>query len=837
MSGLLSHQTRKPSRKPGLHVETLEDRQVLSTLSVDPRGLLTYTAGAGVANNLTITLDQATDNYKFSDVEAINAPGFLGNGTTRVSVPNSRVNAMRILLGDAADTLTVEATRDPIQVQAGTGDDTIILVSTGGTLDGIQAALGVVGEDGTDTLTINDQGAASGKNYALSATSLTRGGITLLQNYATLEKINLNTTGLNDTISVRSTAAGTPVTVNAGFGDDVVTAGGGSGGLDGILSPLQINGQEGRDVLSLDDTGSGAARTFGVTSSGVSHSASSGFSFLNFVNYIAAEGVVINAGAFDDTFNVQGTLAGTPVTLNTGAGNDAVNVGSNPFNPSLDPIQGALTVNGQAGSDVLTLSDMGSTVGRTYTVTSTSVSRSGAALITYGSIESVAINATATADVFYVKSTAAGTSVTLHEGSGNDRVGVGSHADDSGSFPTSTLDLIQGPLTIDGGAPNFDGTEGIDSIELHDEGNRSGQTFTVTSTGVSRSGMAPITFSFQDNVTLNAGGFNDVVNVRSTVIGTVVYLNLGKGDDMVNVGNQLTNQNGSTLDVIQGTFTVQGGDGKDTMNLNDQGGSGTLSPHGREYGVEPDQVTLYGQTSIEFNGLEGLVLNASVYYDFFEMYLGGGPLGPAITINAGDGADRFDLLVPGNAPNPDPAFRFPLTINGQGGTDLLNYGYINIGVRVNLALGTATYLASISGIENVEGGFGDDILIGDAGANILWGSGGRDLLIGGGGPDQLLGGDGENLLIGNGTVYDANAVALEAILAEWGRTDLAYAQRIQHLKFGGGINGVFRLDQTKLVEDNAQDRLTGDAGSLDWFFLTGNDVATDLNQPNFEQVN
>src|SRR5262249_40968565 len=147
---------RKPRHKPGLQVESLEDRTVPSTLFVDATGLLTYTAGAGVANRLTIRLDPATDTYQFRDVEVINAPRLIGNGTTAVSVPNARVNSMRILLGDGADTLTVESTRDPIQVQAGAGSDTITLVSTGGTLDGIQAPIRVAGEDGQDTLTVND---------------------------------------------------------------------------------------------------------------------------------------------------------------------------------------------------------------------------------------------------------------------------------------------------------------------------------------------------------------------------------------------------------------------------------------------------------------------------------------------------------------------------------------------------------------------------------------------------------------------------------------------------------------------------------------------------------
>ena len=358
-------------------------------------------------------------------MEVINAPGFLGNGTNTVSVPNGAVSSMKILLGDAADALTVEATADRIQVQAGAGNDTITLVGTGGTLDGIQGRVSVAGEDGSDVLTVNDQGAAAGKGYTLTASSLTRAGNLLVDSYGTLERVNLNTTGLNDTIVVRSTAASTAVTVNAGFGDDTLTVANASGGLDGILGSARVQ-RPGRHQATYSSSTTPAAAPAGpfvVKSSSVCRAGS------RFISYVAAESVVVKAGAFDDTFDVRSTLAGTPVTLNTGDGSDVVRVGNSVY-PTLDYIQGALTVNGQAGSgDVLTIGDVGSTVGRTYTVTSASVSRPGAALIKYGTVESVVVDGTAYDDTFYVQSTAAGTSVTLREGAGNDGLLVGSNPD------------------------------------------------------------------------------------------------------------------------------------------------------------------------------------------------------------------------------------------------------------------------------------------------------------------------------------------------------------------------------------------------------------------------
>src|SRR4029079_12565072 len=105
------------------------------------------------------------------------------------------------------------------------------------------------------------------------------------------------------------------------------------------------------------------------------------------------------------------------------------------------------------------------------------------------------------------------------------------------------------------------------------------------------------------------------------------------------------------------------------------------------------------------------------------------PSGTAVTVNAGDGDDN---IFPGH-----PAYVLgPVTVNGQGGTDKLNYtnftGITSMvrdrsgntyfethGVSVNLATGQATGLAGLSGIENVDGSGFDDTITGDSNANVL----------------------------------------------------------------------------------------------------------------------
>ena len=108
------------------------------------------------------------------------------------------------------------------------------------------------------------------------------------------------------------------------------------------------------------------------------------------------------------------------------------------------------------------------------------------------------------------------------------------------------------------------------------------------------------------------------------------------------------------------------------------------------------------------------------------------------------------------------------------------------------------------------GGSGDDTLSGGGGSNLLIGSAGADSVSGSGGSDLLVGGT---------TDFDGNLAALLSVMAEWGRTDLGYADRILHLtgEVPGGLNGAVVINWQNFIDDGVEDLLWGDAG-LDWFF-------------------
>jgi Ca2+-binding RTX toxin-like protein len=119
----------------------------------------------------------------------------------------------------------------------------------------------------------------------------------------------------------------------------------------------------------------------------------------------------------------------------------------------------------------------------------------------------------------------------------------------------------------------------------------------------------------------------------------------------------------------------------------------------------------------------------------------------------------------------------------------------------------------------LTGGGGHDILVGGAGNDSLTGGGLASVLIGGTGADAVTGGAAGDLLIGGSTSFDANVAALQAILAEWERTDATYTERIDHLRgaAAGGLNGTFFLKSTTVHDDATADALQGGPG-MDWFW-------------------
>jgi Ca2+-binding RTX toxin-like protein len=121
-----------------------------------------------------------------------------------------------------------------------------------------------------------------------------------------------------------------------------------------------------------------------------------------------------------------------------------------------------------------------------------------------------------------------------------------------------------------------------------------------------------------------------------------------------------------------------------------------------------------------------------------------------------------------------------------------------------------------TGNDHLDGREGNDLVLGGEGDDSVAGFSGRDVLLGGNGYDRMDGGTGEDLLIGGRTTFDANDLALLAILGEW-RSPADFATRTANL--ASGIAGGVRLRWGDTVhDDGAADCLNG-GDDADWLFL------------------
>ncbi len=179
-----------------------------------------------------------------------------------------------------------------------------------------------------------------------------------------------------------------------------------------------------------------------------------------------------------------------------------------------------------------------------------------------------------------------------------------------------------------------------------------------------------------------------------------------------------------------------------------------------------------------------------------------------VLVYGGDGNDTIQLAALPGDPEAVPFTRTAMLFGGEGNDTL-----------------------------DASGATGTVVLVGGAGNDTLQGGAGRNLLFGGAGADVLRGGSGDDLLVGGATAHDNNVVALDALLAEWSRTDADYETRIAHLNGtqAGGLNASAVLDGTTVSDDGVADDVWGAEGQ-DWFVLAVGTNADGANDPEAGEI-
>ncbi len=205
----------------------------------------------------------------------------------------------------------------------------------------------------------------------------------------------------------------------------------------------------------------------------------------------------------------------------------------------------------------------------------------------------------------------------------------------------------------------------------------------------------------------------------------------GVGDDTISSGG-----GNDTLTGEAGNDLLNGGSGSDTANYATAATGVRVS---LAVSTAQDTVGAGIDTLVSIENLTGGAGNDVLSGDGAANALSGGSGNDEL--RGQDGADVLD----GGMGND--------LLDGGAGIDTASYAAFTTGVSINLSLvgpltTGAAGIDTLLSIENLIGGSGNDVLVGDAGTNVLTGGSGDDYLSGSGGADTLMGGTGNDFLVG-----------------------------------------------------------------------------------------
>jgi hypothetical protein len=320
----------------------------------------------------------------------------------------------------------------------------------------------------------------------------------------------------------------------------------------------------------------------------------------------ALTGITVSATPGDDFVEVDNTVAGTPVTINLGDGTDTVEIGL--ASSDLGAIQGPVTIHGGFGPDTLNLEDTFNVSDTSYTITGSTVLRTGSAMISYDHIRQLLIR--------------------------------GGRANDAYTVVGSTPSAVQ----------ILAGFVGSNTITVDDRSNTADTTYTVAGLSVARTGSGALTSNSSiTNLVLTGGSGNNTYNVTSPVATT---LNTGNGVDTVNVrgsSGPLTINSGSGTNAITLSSSTNTLGGIGHVILNDPSNSATVTVDDSGFSTSTSYTLTSTQLAastwpgflLTYNNVASLNLNGSNGDDSFAIESTASAT--ATTVTAGSANNRFDL--------------------------------------------------------------------------------------------------------------------------------------------------------------------------------------------------
>jgi Ca2+-binding RTX toxin-like protein len=740
-----------------------------------------------------------------------------GNDTITVNEANGAMPAAHIFGGDGNDRIT-----------GGSGNDLLFGQAGNDTINGLGGNDLLFGGDGNDVM---DGGTGDDQLFGQAGNDLMiwnpGGGTDLFEGGDGNDTAQVN--GGNGAEIFTITANGTRVrfdrvtpgpfsldigttenlVVNAGGGDDVITAG---NGLASLIS-LTLDGGDGNDTIT---GGDGNDLIFGGNGDDI-----------------------VRGGRGND--NAQLGSGNDTFIWNPGDGSDTVEGGSG---------TDTMLFNGANVNEKIDISANGSRVRFTRDIANITMD--------LNSIEQIQFNALGGADTITV----------------NDLSGTGV------KDVTIGLAATPGSTTGDGAADVVivNGDAGSEHVQVTADGNQ------VTVTGTPETVVISGVEAANDRLIINGLGGNDTIDASMLAAGVIgLTIDGGAGNDTI-TGSQSadTLDGGDGNDKVSGglgndfadlgagddTFTWNPGDGSDTV----LGGTGsdTLVFNGSN-AAEIMQISANGSNAVlgrdvgniimTLNGIEHIQLNASGDADkiFVNDLTGtgvtqvaidlsgtvGGKTGDGaadtVTVNGTNGDDNIkvvnsggSIVVNGLAAQVTIAHAEAgdsLVINGLGGNDTIDASAIKAG-----------QLASLT----INGGNGNDTIIGSSGDDLINGGAGNDATQMGAGNDTFVWnpGDGSDTVEGQAGIdtmlfNGANIAENIDISANGGRVrftrDIAGItmdlNSVEHIQFNalGSADNITVNDLTGTNVSEVDLNLGGNDGAIDTVTLNatdGNDVIT-----------
>ncbi len=501
----------------------------------------------------------------------------------------------------------------------------------------------------------------------------------------------------SDTLDYSETSAGVTIDLSNGTATGTggissienVISSAGNDTIIGALSAVLLDTGAGTDTLDFSNVLSNlnitvhAAGTLSVTDG------------VDSVNNIAGAeniigGTATNTYTFEDGASITGTITGGSNVLSYAAytTNVSINLNTNTATGT-GGASSVVNVIGGAGSDTLTGADSantwnvtgtntGSVGGTSFSGVENLAGGTGADSFTFAALSSVdSVAGNAGSDTLDLSSDTSGVTVDLSLGtasyagaiSGIEDVVTGAGNDTIiGALSAVLLDTGAGTDTLD-----FSNVASNLNITVHVDGTTSVTDGVDTVNNIAGAeniigGTGTNTYTFEDGASIagNITGGSNILNYSAYT--TNVSINLNTNTAMGTGGAS------SVVNVIGGT-------GNDTLTGADNANAWSIT------GVNTGTV---GSTS--FSGIENLA--------------------------GGTGADSFTFAALSSVDS----------VTGGDGSDTLDLSSDTTGVTVDLSAGTASYAGTISDIENVVTGAGNDTIIGALSAVLLDTGAGTDTL-------------------------------------------------------------------------------------------------------------